>query len=76
MKKFIIILLAVAALGITGCEKWLDVNHNPNDATKATPDLVLPGVLKTWLAISAGFFYHSRCMDGLLVSCWRMVRMV
>ena len=48
MKKLIIILLAVAAIGFTGCEKWLDVNKNPNDATKATPDLILPGVLATW----------------------------
>ena len=50
MKKYIIILLAVAVTGFTSCEKWLDVNHNPNDATKATPDLILPGVLKTWAA--------------------------
>jgi hypothetical protein len=48
MKKFIIILLAVVAIGLTGCEKWLDVNHNPNSATKATPDLILPGVLVNW----------------------------
>ncbi len=48
MKKFIIILLAVAAIGITGCEKWLDINKNPNDATKTTPDLILAGVLTNW----------------------------
>jgi len=48
MKKLIISLLIVAATGLAGCEKWLDVNKNPNDATRATPDLILPGVLKTW----------------------------
>jgi hypothetical protein len=48
MKKYIIILLAVAILGFTGCEKWLDVNKNPNDATSATPDLILAGVLTSW----------------------------
>lgn len=48
MKKLIISLLIVAATGLTGCEKWLDVNKNPNDATRATPDLILPGVLKVW----------------------------
>jgi hypothetical protein len=48
MKKYIIVLLTIVAIGFSGCEKWLDVNHNPNDATKATPDLVLPGVLTNW----------------------------
>ncbi len=74
MKKFIIILLAVVVLGITGCEKWLDVNHNPNDATQATPDLILPGVLKTWLASQLdfsttpgawmGYWYHAGGWSG------------
>jgi hypothetical protein len=48
MKKYILILIAIAAIGFSGCEKWLDVNQNPNDATKATPDLILPGVLTNW----------------------------
>jgi hypothetical protein len=74
MKKFIIILLAVAALGIAGCEKWLDVNHNPNDATNATPDLVLPGVLTNWLSDVQslnttaggwmGYWYHAGGWSG------------
>jgi len=50
MKKTIIILLAVATLGLSSCEKWLDINYNPNDATKATPDLILAGVLTNWAA--------------------------
>jgi len=48
MKKFIIVLLAVTALGVSSCEKWLDINKNPNDATSATPDLILAGVLTNW----------------------------
>lgn len=48
MKKYIIVLLTIVAIGFSSCEKWLDVNHNPNDATKATSDLVLPGVLTSW----------------------------
>lgn len=48
MKKFIIVLLAVTALGVSSCEEWLDVNQNPNDATSATPDLILAGVLTNW----------------------------
>lgn len=74
MKKFIIILLAIATLGVTSCEKWLDVNYNPNDATTASPDLVLPGVLKNWLAETAsmagtagpwmGYWYHAGGWSG------------
>lgn len=48
MKKYILILITIAAVGFTSCEKWLDVNKNPNDATVATPDDILPGVLTTW----------------------------
>ncbi|MFN8239240.1 MAG: SusD/RagB family nutrient-binding outer membrane lipoprotein [Bacteroidales bacterium] len=48
MKKFIIVLLAVATLGLSSCEKWLDVNKNPNDATTTTPYLLLPGMLTSW----------------------------
>lgn len=66
MKKFIIILLAVAALGITGCEKWLDVNRNPNDATSATPDLILPGVLTNWL----GDIQSYTTLSGMWMGYW------
>lgn len=74
MKKFIIILIAVATLGFASCEKWLDVNHNPNDATSATPELVLPGVLTNWLTdVSSltttsgawmGYWYHAGGWSG------------
>jgi hypothetical protein len=74
MKKFIIILLAVATLGVTSCEKWLDVNHNPNDATQASPELVLPGVLSQWLSDNMslagtagpwmGYWYHAGGWSG------------
>lgn len=47
MKKFVIVLI-IAALGLSGCEKWLDINKNPNDATTTTPYLLLPGVLTQW----------------------------
>ncbi len=48
MKKYIFLLVTLAVIGTTSCEKWLDVNYNPNDATSATPDLILPGVLNAW----------------------------
>ncbi len=73
MKKLITILFAVAVLG-TSCQKWLDVNHNPNDATKATPELILPGVLNNWLSSQLdfsttpgawmGYWYHMGGWSG------------
>ena len=74
MKKLIILLIAVATIGFSGCEKWLDINQNPNDATKANPDLILPGVLKTWatdvpgLTTTTGswmgYWYHAGGWSG------------
>ena len=74
MKKLIIILIAVATIGLSGCEKWLDINKNPNDATRANPDLILPGVLKTWGAdvqnltqlygAWMGYWYHAGGWSG------------
>ena len=54
MKKYIIIIIAIVGIGLSGCEEWLDVNQNPNDATSATPDLVLPGVLTSWASDQTG----------------------
>jgi hypothetical protein len=43
MKKiFNYILLGAVLVGATSCEKYLDINTNPNSFTSATPDLVLP----------------------------------
>jgi hypothetical protein len=39
LHKFLVVV--VAALTMTSCEKFLDVNENPNNATTATPELIL-----------------------------------
>jgi hypothetical protein len=45
MKKTIAgMLLGMAVLG-TSCKKYLDINNNPNNATSATPELILPQAL-------------------------------
>jgi hypothetical protein len=45
MKKILaIVFIGVAVIG-TSCKKYLDVNDNPNDATSATPQLILPQAL-------------------------------
>lgn len=49
MKKITIYtVLALFILSIVGCEKWLDVNQNPNDLTISTPALVFNGAAKQY----------------------------
>jgi len=42
-KKFLVVAL-VATMGLTGCNKFLDINENPNNPESATPSLLLPTV--------------------------------
>ncbi|MCW8312430.1 SusD/RagB family nutrient-binding outer membrane lipoprotein [Sphingobacterium sp. InxBP1] len=47
MKRFIYIIAAASALTLGACNKWLDVNENPNSANAAVPTAVqrLPSIL-------------------------------
>ena len=49
MKKIISILF-VSLLLLTSCDEYLDINQNPNDATSASVNLVLPSVLTSMSA--------------------------
>ena len=44
MKKIFTIIAAVAALSLTSCKDWLDINHSPNSPgeEQATVDMALP----------------------------------
>ena len=44
MKKFFTILALAAALVATSCNKWLDINTNPNYVAEADMSLLLPTV--------------------------------
>jgi hypothetical protein len=47
MKKIIYILAATAALSFSSCDKWLDINDNPNSANATVPkaEQRLPSIL-------------------------------
>lgn len=50
MKRYILgfgLLLSIPAL--TACEKYLDVNNNPNNPVVSTPNFVLPGIISNGL---------------------------
>lgn len=56
MKKiFKYILLGAVVVGVSSCEKYLDINENPNSPTEATPGLVLPQALVGTAAITSTF---------------------
>ncbi|WP_265714669.1 SusD/RagB family nutrient-binding outer membrane lipoprotein [Sphingobacterium sp. InxBP1] len=42
--KKLLVLALVGALGLTSCNKFLDINENPNNPETATPSLLLPTV--------------------------------
>ena len=46
MKKQLLTLGLLAGLGaLTGCEKFLDVNTDPNNPTSSTPNFLLPNII-------------------------------
>jgi len=47
MKKLTAIVFIGAMMLGTSCKKYLDINNNPNNATSATPELILPQALTT-----------------------------
>ena len=52
MKKLLILLtLALAGPALTGCEKFLDKNDDPNSPTETTPNFLLPSIISNGLAI-------------------------
>ncbi|MGI4864018.1 MAG: SusD/RagB family nutrient-binding outer membrane lipoprotein [Janthinobacterium lividum] len=46
MKKYLLLLgLLSATTALTSCEKFLDVNTNPNNPTSTTPNFLLPNII-------------------------------
>lgn len=46
MKKIYLALSLIGCVGIlTSCQKYLNINENPNSATTSTPELMLPNAL-------------------------------
>lgn len=42
--KIFLAALAIAAVALPGCKKFLDVNKNPNATTSANPEQILPSI--------------------------------
>src|SRR5438105_15705538 len=61
MRKIIAgVFMGMVVLG-TSCKKYLDINTNPNSATSATPELILPqAITNTASVINAYNTYGSQ----------------
>lgn len=57
MKKILLIAVLVA-VSLTSCEKWLDINQNPNTPQEVIPELVLPQAELALANAYAGTMYN------------------
>lgn len=68
MKRFITCLfLGVVVFG-TSCKKYLDINNNPNQATSATPQLILPQALTATAQNLNGFNSYGAQLVGYMAN--------
>jgi len=64
MKKITAILLSGVMLIASSCSKQLDINKNPNAATSATPELILPQALNYTASILNSFNTYGAQVGG------------
>jgi len=68
MKKLVLYgFMGVMVLG-TSCKKYLDVNDNPNQATSATPQLILPQALTGTASNVNGFNSYGAQLTGFMAN--------
>jgi hypothetical protein len=62
--KFLSIVLGGLLISVTSCNKYLDVNTNPNAPTDLTPDLILPAALAQTAATNVTFNNYGAWTGG------------
>ncbi|MBB5397425.1 SusD/RagB family nutrient-binding outer membrane lipoprotein [Mucilaginibacter sp. AK015] len=66
MKKlFKILMVCGLVVSATSCNKYLDINANPNDPTAATPDLILPQAIVSFAAYHVQFNSFAGYANGM-----------
>ncbi|WP_316770735.1 SusD/RagB family nutrient-binding outer membrane lipoprotein [Pedobacter frigiditerrae] len=68
MKKILNCLLLSAVIGLSSCEKYLDVNTNPNSATSTTAALVLPQAIVGSASITNTFSQNMSYPSGMFAN--------
>ncbi|MEY4278703.1 MAG: hypothetical protein RL377_707 [Bacteroidota bacterium] len=64
MKKITAIILSGVMLIASSCSKQLDINANPNSATSATPELILPQALNYTAGLLNSFNTYGAQVGG------------
>jgi len=64
MKKIILSLFIGVAIFGTSCKKYFDINSNPNQATSATPELLLPQAITGTASNLNGFNTYGAQLVG------------
>lgn len=64
MKRTITVLLTGLVMVSTSCKKYLDINTNANQATSATPELVLPLALTVTAGDMSGYNTYGSQLGG------------
>ena len=64
MKKITAIILSGVMLFASSCTKQLDINNNPNSATSATPELILPQALNYTAGLLNSFNTYGAQVGG------------
>ncbi|HUP11908.1 MAG TPA: SusD/RagB family nutrient-binding outer membrane lipoprotein [Niastella sp.] len=68
MKKLITYLFMGVVVFGTSCKKYLDINDNPNQATSATPQLILPQALTATAQNLNGFNNYGAQLGGFMAN--------
>ena len=68
MKKTLAYLFMGVMVFGTSCKKYLDINNNPNQATSATPQLILPQALAATAANLNGFNTYGAQLAGYMAN--------
>ncbi|EAZ80705.1 SusD/RagB family nutrient-binding outer membrane lipoprotein [Algoriphagus machipongonensis] len=68
MKNILRILVAFSFISLTACESFLGDNENPNQATSATPELVLPNALTNTGNLLLSYSSSAQWINGYTVN--------
>jgi len=68
MKNILRIITLISFVSLTACESFLGDNENPNQATEATPELVLPNALVNTANLLYSFNSNAMWINGNTVN--------
>ncbi|PZX55957.1 SusD-like starch-binding protein associating with outer membrane [Algoriphagus ratkowskyi] len=68
MRNILRIFILASFISLTACESFLGDNVNPNEATSATPELVLPNALVSSANLFLQYSYNAMWINGYTVN--------